>query len=91
MENKGCKTCEKQGYCEFPHKHMLGAGKYCHFYAGQGQEELVISKVRCCNNCKYYQPESVQPWEEGLISYMCHKHDKITQVDNYCECYEGKQ
>lgn len=47
-----------------------------------------IMKVECCNNCKYYQPEAVQPWEDGLEDYYCQKHNCCSDVDNYCKFYE---
>ena len=50
-----------------------------------------IKTVKCCNNCKYYQPEPAQPWEEGLNDYVCYRHDKCTKVDNYCSSYENKK
>lgn len=50
-----------------------------------------IVKVKCCHNCKYYKPEPVQPWEEGLCSYMCYKHDTCTDDDNLCDEYKQKK
>lgn len=49
---------------------------------------IEITKVKCCYNCKYYKPEPVQPWEEGLESMQCYKYDVCTRPDNYCKNYE---
>lgn len=53
-------------------------------------QQKQIKTVKCCKSCKFYQPEPVQPWEEGLNIYMCYKYDKRTEVDNYCSSYESK-
>lgn len=104
MENNsetGCRTCIKKGYCAFPYQNRPNAGMYCNYYESNGSTDkhknepkkkvCTIHKVKCCNNCKHYQPEAVQPWEEGRIDYMCYKHDKFTKVDQYCDRYEEKK
>lgn len=48
-----------------------------------------ITKAKCCGNCRYYQAEPQQPWEDGCPpDYVCIKHNKGTMEDDYCEEYK---